>query len=87
MARLMVQHRVANYDIWKQHYDGHRPSRDGAGLTNARVYRCVDDSDDVVVVADVADAEKVKTWAASSDLRSAMEKGGVLGQPSVLIGD
>jgi hypothetical protein len=47
----------------------------------------VDDPDDVVVVADVADVDKVKTWAASSDLRSVMEKGGVLGRPSVLIGD
>ena len=86
MASMMIRHKVVSYNLWRPHFDAHRPSREGAGVTNARVYRGVEDANDVVVVADVADPEAVKAWASGSDLRAAMENAGVVGAPLVMFG-
>jgi hypothetical protein len=86
MASMMIRYKMASYVLWKLHFDAHRPSREGAGITNARVYRDVEDANDVVIVADVADPEVVKAWASGSDLRAAMENAGVVAAPLVMFG-
>jgi hypothetical protein len=38
---------------------------------------------DVVILQDVADVAKARTWYASSEMKTMMEKSGVLGSPSI----
>jgi hypothetical protein len=38
---------------------------------------------DVVILQDVADVAKARTWFGSDDLKAAMQKSGVLGSPNV----
>jgi hypothetical protein len=47
------------------------------------VFRSADDPNDVVVLQDVSDVAKARTWVASEDLKTAMQKGGVIGSPNV----
>jgi hypothetical protein len=47
------------------------------------VFRSPDDPNDVVILQDVADVSKARTWLTSSDMKSVMEKSGVLGSPSI----
>ena len=54
-----------------------------AGITNGRVFRSADDQNDVVILADVADVSKARTWLGSSEMKTVMEKSGVLGSPSI----
>ena len=83
MSTLMVQHKVRDYAAWRPGYDAHEPSRVGAGITNGRVYRKAEDSNDLVLLFDVADVAKAKAWTQGEDLKTVMQKVGVLGAPSI----
>jgi hypothetical protein len=80
---LTVHHKVKDYATWRTSYDGHEHGRRSAGITNGRVFRNVDDPNDVVVLQDVADPAKARTWLSSDDLRAEMQKSGVVGAPNI----
>jgi hypothetical protein len=54
-----------------------------AGMMNSKVFRSADDQNDVLILADVADVSKARTWLSSSEMKSVMEKSGVVGSPSI----
>jgi hypothetical protein len=87
MASMIIHHRVRDYAAWRPGYDAHESSRVAAGITDGRVYRNADDPNDIVIVANVSDPDKARAWTASDDLKTAMQKAGVLGAPTIhLIG-
>jgi hypothetical protein len=47
------------------------------------VFRSPDDPNDVVILQDVADVSKARTWLTSNEMKSVMEKSGVLGMPTI----
>ena len=51
--------------------------------TNGRVFRSPEDPNDVVILQDVADVSKARTWLGSNEMKAVMEKSGVLGSPSI----
>ena len=80
---LTIHHKVKDYAAWRTGYDAHEKSRLSAGITNGRVFRSPEDPNDVVVLQDVADMAKARTWCGSEDLKAAMQKSGVIGSPSI----
>ena len=80
---LTVHFKVKDYSTWRTGYDGGEKSRVSAGITNGRVFRRVDEPNDVVILQDVADVTKARTWLASDEMKAAMEKGGVVGSPNI----
>jgi hypothetical protein len=58
-------------------------SRGAAGITKSKVFRSADDPNDVLLLQDVADVSKARTWYGSSEMKSLMEKSGVVGSPSI----
>jgi len=54
-----------------------------AGITNGRLFCSQNDPNDVVILQDVADVAKARTWLGSDDMKAAMQKGGVVGSPSI----
>ena len=80
---LTIHHKVKDYAAWRAGYDGHEKSRVTAGITNGRVFRSAEDPNDVVVLQDVADVAKARTWVGSEDLKAAMQKSGVIGSPTI----
>jgi hypothetical protein len=87
MAQMIVHHKVRDYAAWRPGYDEHEPNRAAAGITNGRVFRRAEDPNDLVIILDVADVEKARAWSQSEDLRSAMERVGVLGAPTIYFVD
>jgi hypothetical protein len=83
MTQMVIHHKVRDYGAWRPGYDAHEGSRRGAGLSNGQVFRSADDPNDVVILLDVADETKAKSWSASDDLRSVMQKAGVVGEPEI----
>ena len=79
---LTIHHKVKDYAAWRAGYDAHEKSRLSAGITNGRVFRSAEDPNDVVVLQDVADVAKARTWIGSDDLKAVMQKSGVIGLPS-----
>lgn len=80
---LTVHFKVKDYAAWRTSYDGREKSRLSAGITNGRVFRRAEDPNDVVVLQDVADVAKARTWFGSDDQKAAMQTSGVIGSPSI----
>ena len=80
---VTIHLKVKDYAAWRTGYDGHEKSRLSAGITNGRVFRSAEDPNDVVILQDVADQAKARTWLGSDDTKAAMLKGGVIGSPSI----
>ena len=83
MGLMIIHHKVNDFAAWKPIYDAHEPKRIGAGLSNGRVFQSVDDGNDVVILFDMADAQRARDFAASEDLRTTMARAGVLGPPTL----
>lgn len=82
-VRMYVRHEVADYTAWRKAYDGFDATRRKMGVTAQAVYRSVDNPNDVTVTHDFRSVDKAKAFAASAELKSAMEKGGVKDAPQI----
>jgi len=80
---LTIHLKVKDFNAWRTTYKGREQNRISAGITNGRVFRNADDQNDVVILQDVADVVKARTWLSSAEIKTAMEKSGVLGSPSI----
>lgn len=80
---LTVHFKVKDFNAWHTSYNGHEKDRTTAGITNSKVFRSADNANDVVILADVADVSKARTWLGSSEMKAVMDKSGVLGSPSI----
>ena len=80
---LTVHFKVKDFNAWRTSYNGHEKNRASAGITNGRVFRSANRQNDVVIVQDVADVTKARTWLGSDDLKAEMQKSGVVGSPSI----
>jgi ABC-type amino acid transport substrate-binding protein len=80
---MTVHIKVKDYATWRTAYDAREKGRVSAGITNGRVFRNAEDPNDVVILQDVADVAKARTWFGSDDLKAAMLKSGVVGSPNV----
>jgi hypothetical protein len=80
---LTVHLKVKDYATWRASYDGREKGRHAAGITNGRVFRGAEDPNDVVILQDVADVAKARSWLGSDDMKAAMQKSGVIGSPSI----
>ena len=80
---LTIHIKVKDYATWRPAYDGHEKNRLSAGITNGRVFRNAQDPNDVVILQDVTDVAKARTWLGSNDMKATMQKSGVVGSPNV----
>ena len=80
---LTIHLKVKDFNAWRTSYNGGEQNRVTAGITNGRVFRNADDQNDVVILQDVTDVAKARTWLGSEDLKAAMQKSGVIGSPSI----
>ena len=84
-ARLFARHEVANYGVWRKAFDAFAPTQKKLGVIGSAVYRSVDNPNDVTVVHDFHSVDEAKAFAASPELKAAMEKAGVKGAPQIWI--
>jgi hypothetical protein len=80
---LTVHFKVKDYAAWRTGYNTREKGRLSAGITNGRVFRSADDANDIVILQDVADVSKARTWLTSDDTKAAMQASGVIGSPSI----
>jgi hypothetical protein len=80
---MTIHLKVKDFSAWRTSYNGHEKERASAGITNGRVFHSPDNPNDVVILQDVVDISKARTWLTSSEMKSAMEKSGVLGSPTI----
>ncbi len=81
-VRVMVKHKVKDWDTWKKAFDSHKQTRMDAGLTDRVIGHSAGDDHSVIIVFAVADIAKAKTFMESKDLKDKMNEAGVVGPPS-----
>lgn len=82
---MIVWHKVADFTKWKASYDEHESMRVSSGIHNYVIGRDAADSDMILVATKVDDVSKAKAFAKSPSLKAEMQKGGVIGAPSITI--
>src|ERR1700730_7462612 len=80
---LTVHFKVKDFNAWRTGYNEHEKGRQTAGITNSKVFRNADDPNEVVVLQDVADVAKARTWLGTDEMKAGMQKRGVIGSPSI----
>jgi len=85
MARMFIRHKVNDYTKWRKVYDDFEATRTEMGEIGDSVFQLAGDPNDVTVIHDFDSVDKAKALLESSELREAMRKAGVEGQPDVWI--
>lgn len=84
MAKIFMNHPVADYDAWRSVFDADVGRREAAGLSNVLVLREADSPNSVWIVAD-GDPDGLNQMMQDPELATEMEKAGVTGPPVVHI--
>ena len=83
MVHVIIRHKVADYGQWKQVFDSHLGGRMAAGESGSRVFQSCDDPRDITIISDWDSVEHARRFVASDDLKAAMKKAGVAGEPDI----
>jgi hypothetical protein len=81
-ARLMVTHKVKDWDTFKKEFDSHKQVRMDAGLIDRGIAYTDGDNHMVSLVFAVTDKKKADDFVKSKDLKDKMAKAGVEGPPT-----
>lgn len=80
-TRVIMMHKVKDWDTWKKEFDSHKQARIDAGLVDRAVGYVMGDNHSVIVACGITDLAKAKAFFQSADLKEKMMKAGVEGQP------
>jgi hypothetical protein len=86
MVRWFVRHRVRDYAAWREVYDSFADVQRRGGVRAEAVYQSADDPNDVLVTHDFDDVETARAFFANPDLKDAMMRAGVEGEPTLFLG-
>lgn len=87
MTKVIVQHRVADYDRWLPVFTEHEAVRRSHGATGHSIGRELSDRNSLVVVNDFATLEGAQAFTQDPSLPGVLERGGVEGHPQMWIVD
>jgi len=83
MANMLMQHTVENFEAWKKVFDSFAGLRTSSGEISTQVFRDASDPNKVTVFNKWDSLENAQKFAHSPELRAAMGKAGVVGQPVI----
>ena len=85
MVYIFVSHKVKDYNRWKQVYDSHDELRNTYGMETRKIFRSVNEPENIHVLVSLPSIEAFEEYSQKSDLRGTMEKAGVISEPIVNI--
>lgn len=83
MPYLLIQHSIQDYAKWKPVFDEHESTRRASGCKATRLLRSEDNPNETVVLLEYDSLDKARRFAESKDLREAMRRAGVVGEPEI----
>jgi hypothetical protein len=86
MVRTFIRHRVRDYADWRSVYDSVGEMQEQGGVRAKAVFQAPDDPNDVIVTHDFDDVTTAEAFFAAPELRDAMMRAGVEGEPTVWFG-
>ena len=84
MAYMFVRHSVQDYGAWKSVFDSKRDLRTRYGEQSYQILHQGNGSNEVVALFGWDNLENARKYAASTELKEAMQNAGVIGKPEIL---
>ena len=82
---MIVQHKVADYDKWKQAFDQHESVRASYNIGLIAVGQTLDDPTSIVAIFASPQASDFTDFLEKSNLKEVMKNAGVISQPTINI--
>ncbi|MBS1903982.1 MAG: antibiotic biosynthesis monooxygenase [Bacteroidetes bacterium] len=83
MARMIVTHRVADFNNWKKAFDSMAETRKAHGWIGHEVLRDEADPNKVTIINKMKSLDAARAYGTSPDIKAAMANGGVLSAPEI----
>ena len=83
MAIVLILHRVDDFDAWREVYDSVADLQKEGGVTAESFHRMAGDPDNILVIHHFDTVETAREFMSSPELRAAMARAGVKGEPRV----
>ena len=83
MVFVIARHSVTDYAKWKQAFEGAIAMRKAGGEKSIRIFRTIDDPNNLVLLMEWDNLENCQKYMQSEDLQKAMQEAGVTGQPDI----
>jgi quinol monooxygenase YgiN len=87
MAKLIVNHQVADFTKWKATFDALDPVRKKYGCQSIKVFQEQGNPRDVVIITSWGSKDQAKKYSESPELKEGLKNGGVVGAPSMYLLD
>jgi hypothetical protein len=87
MVNVFVRHRIKDYTVWKQVFDGFVTKRRDGGEQTYKVARLVGEPNNLCLFFEWDTAANAERFIASAELRSPMQQAGVAEQPEIYIAE
>jgi heme-degrading monooxygenase HmoA len=81
MASMIVQQKVKDFESWKKVYDSVAGLRSFRGALSEQIFREASDPNNLFIVFKWNSLENAERFAQSPELKAAMARAGVDGQP------
>ncbi|MBA3829007.1 MAG: hypothetical protein H0X33_08730 [Taibaiella sp.] len=85
MATVILNHKVTDYNTWKQGYDSDKARRENAGMKEIFVGQRHDDPGMAYMIWEVADTSAIDKMMSDPDLQQTMQQAGVISKPEMII--
>lgn len=86
-GKVIVQHRVRDFDFWKPFFVGDKARQRKAGFTRWHLMRNIDDPKDIIIVFECGDLEKAKRVYSDPAVATIVKKAGVIGKTMFLMAE
>ena len=83
MTYLICRNQVADFARWKRVFDSHAEAQRQAGLRLERLWRSLDDENEVFMAFQVDDLAKARAFVSSPKVPEAQQASGVIGKPDL----
>ena len=83
MASILIQHQVHDFVAWKNIFDSNKAMRASGGELSVQIFRDASDPNKITVINKWNSLANAQKFVHSPELKAAMEKAGVVGQPSI----
>jgi heme-degrading monooxygenase HmoA len=87
MPHSIVRLAVNDYAHWKKVFDEAASLRKSYGSKGVRVFRSLDNPNELILLAEYEDEERVRQLFRSAEFRKATQRAGVSGPPDVTLAD
>jgi antibiotic biosynthesis monooxygenase (ABM) superfamily enzyme len=84
MAYMFVRHSVQDYEAWKSVFDSVSDLRKRSGEKSYQILRQDNGSSSLIALFQWDNLDNARKYAASPELKEAMQRAGVSGKPEIL---